>query len=363
MIAKSPPDAGTPWSYRVTLTINIIFAARSMVLAAVVMLPLLVVVAAAQTRVSPTPRPARSEGVATMLDNELKSLGRVSWSQTTHNTQTGETKGPDPKWEEVASVSIDARRCEMKVQWNSSDQGPSGGTFYFEALSDPRALATQDYLNNNGSGIDYTVSPAVYSVSITGMGDFKVRDLQTAQQIASGFDRLIPPCSALPPSAAAGTPSLDETMNFIVDKLISQGPVNYVLAIRNTSTGEALQPMTLRFQFSNAVSKPIPCFLSYHTKLTTNGKTTNDNDSMLTFRRIEKVEVMPLNDEIAKEYARMGITNLAGSVTPEIFAISMTFQNGAVISVVFNDHDMANRVAKAMTHAAELCGSGRNEPF
>jgi hypothetical protein len=36
---------------------------------------------------------------------------------------------------------------------------------------------------------------------------------------------------------------------------------------------------------------------------------------------------------------------------------------GDALGLHFGDEDMANRVAKAMNHAAELCGGGNKDPF
>ena len=48
---------------------------------------------------------------------------------------------------------------------------------------------------------------------------------------------------------------------------------------------------------------------------------------------------------------------------PRTMAMSATRDNGSLYVVDFRERDMADRVAKAMTHAIDLCGGARKEAF
>jgi hypothetical protein len=50
-------------------------------------------------------------------------------------------------------------------------------------------------------------------------------------------------------------------------------------------------------------------------------------------------------------------------IAPPLFALAAKRPKQGENVFLFSDEDMANRVAKAMIHATELCGGGSNEPF
>ena len=48
---------------------------------------------------------------------------------------------------------------------------------------------------------------------------------------------------------------------------------------------------------------------------------------------------------------------------PQITVLAVHFDHHKTYWLYFIDSSIADRVAKAMTHAVELCGGGNKEPF
>ncbi|MGD0144829.1 MAG: hypothetical protein ABSC92_16885, partial [Rhizomicrobium sp.] len=63
--------------------------------------------------------------------------------------------------------------------------------------------------------------------------------------------------------------------------------------------------------------------------------------------------------------ADLGHPTWTTQVNPPVFVVSLYKTTGSPeFSFDFRDEDTANRVAKAFSHAVELCGGGHNvEPF
>lgn len=198
--------------------------------------------------------------------------------------------------------------------------------------------------------------------------------------------------SAPPPAQPADSgPTLAQTMQFIQEKLTEQGQVGWV---ENISNG-----MTLRrfVQLTDVMADPAACAL-YTTetvdstidlpkgKVLKPGVTADDlhtrtaETDTTSFKQIEKITVEKVQDVDNQAYAEAAHPEITLTVTPTVFYVKLWASN-AVFSVhtsttkgnqapiekdatsktnglTFRDEDTANRVAKAMTHAMELCGGG-----
>jgi hypothetical protein len=197
-------------------------------------------------------------------------------------------------------------------------------------------------------------------------------------------------------------PSLAATMQFIQDTMNNQGVVGFVY----TRTEQKNSIYRDYYRISDVVADASAC--SLRTTETTdvnaeaiNGTSYKDKDgnplsaedlhsqhvgiSTLSFRDVAKLTV-----ESGEEYANRGFAQSAhpeitGTFAPMIFYLTLTaskplfsFHNtdtsgkqspvvkdlpGSTDYYKFRDEETANRVAKAMTHAVELCGGGNNDPF
>jgi len=329
---------------------------------------LLVGVAQGQQKkpVPPPPKPADEgpsiEATAKSLEQQLNSIGRVSWSQTTQNTKTNEVTGPAQAWEEVSRLNIIPRTCEMRVEWNSSvREEAGGGTFFIEEMDSIAVLGAVAHTNLIHPGILYTMSPEPYSVVVNGGMDFKVRDQQTANQIAAALRQLVQRCKVIPP-AAKSEPNLEETLSFIEDRLNQQGAVNWLSTVQNSVAGTSNPPVQISLQLSRVTGDVGSCRVKFHSKSVI-GSAVNDFDYMLPLRRIERLAVMSLQDGNNGFHARQGHPELVEVISPAISELEITGGANRTWYLVFSGEELANRVAKALTHAVELCGGGNKDPF
>jgi hypothetical protein len=91
-----------------------------------------------------------------------------------------------------------------------------------------------------------------------------------------------------------------------------------------------------------------------------NGLSAGPAKTPISFRRVEKLEVGTEEDAQNRVSALNG---LKSSITPAVYRITLKFQSGDQVIVRMRDEETANRMAKAMNHAAELCGGGSKGPF
>jgi hypothetical protein len=62
---------------------------------------------------------------------------------------------------------------------------------------------------------------------------------------------------------------------------------------------------------------------------------------------------------------KTGDTTKTVKDVPDIFVLNIKLPRGVDHSIRIYEHEMADRIAKAMVHAVELCGGGssQQEPF
>ncbi|HME57481.1 MAG TPA: hypothetical protein VKF63_04025 [Terracidiphilus sp.] len=180
---------------------------------------------------------------------------------------------------------------------------------------------------------------------------------------------------ASPPAAGAPTnsgPSLAETMKFIQEKLNGLGKVAFIDFRQNASSGSTWTS-TFTNEISNVVADQNQCRISYHWKLTNDGETYKDKNSVFSLRDAQEIVVKPLEQYETEFYAKNGYPNsIVTSTSPHMTALEVRLPRGEenfflfseVNTFLFADADLADRVAKAMVHAVELCGGGpKPEPF
>lgn len=165
-----------------------------------------------------------------------------------------------------------------------------------------------------------------------------------------------------PPRPADNGPSLTFTLNYIQEKITEVGRLNYMSYNHdNAANTDSTNQFTV--EVSNVVAHPDMCILSYHIKATRDGAITNDRDGGFPFKIIQKVMVMTGDQDINAANVAAGVPSLNSRVDPPHFALIAQRTGGGTNTVYFADEDTANRVAKAMVHAIELCGGGDKDPF
>jgi hypothetical protein len=167
---------------------------------------------------------------------------------------------------------------------------------------------------------------------------------------------------APPPKPADNGPSLAATMQFIQDKLSEQGKIAYVLFfqdINNGSTGS----ITYTNEISNVIADQNQCRISYHRKATQDGNTYKDENIVFSLRDVQEIVVKPGEQNQTEWDAKNGQPNIISTSTSPPIAALLVRPHAEEDFFLFTDANLADRVAKALTHAVELCGGGSKDPF
>jgi hypothetical protein len=152
------------------------------------------------------------------------------------------------------------------------------------------------------------------------------------------------------------------TLQFIRDKTTEVGKLNYISYNHdNVANTDSTNLFTL--EVSNVIARPDVCILTYHIRVTRDGAITNDADGGFPFKLIQKVMVLNGDQDINAANVAAGAPSLNSRVDPPHFALIAQRTGGGTNTIYFTDEDTANRVAKAMIHAIELCGGGNKDPF
>jgi hypothetical protein len=168
---------------------------------------------------------------------------------------------------------------------------------------------------------------------------------------------------APPPQPAANGPSLAVTMRFIQDMMNQQGKINYALYTHDNSNGEDWPVYQISIETTNAVADPATCSITWH-KVTANGGNVGfDGNLSLDLRNVLTFEVRTSTYEAKMEDTANGHPALDKRQDPPYFAVTAKLKGNTETPLFFSSEEIANRIAKAMVHAVELCGGGNKEPF
>jgi hypothetical protein len=175
--------------------------------------------------------------------------------------------------------------------------------------------------------------------------------------MAQGSDQ----SSAIAPAASG--PPLAETMQFIQAKLNDIGKVTFALFVQDSSDNSSAV-VTITSETSNFVADQSQCRVSYHQKSTNNGKVKVDADSAFLLRDVQEIVIRPHEQWQSEWFAKNGYpTATAVSTNPPTMQLNVRLPRGQETFFLFTDANMADRVAKAMLHAVELCGGGNKDKF
>jgi hypothetical protein len=172
----------------------------------------------------------------------------------------------------------------------------------------------------------------------------------------------IPP----PPKPADSGPSLAATMQFIQEKLSEQGRVNFAVYTHdNADNTDRVDKYSV--ENTNVKADPAECSIQFHINSTFNGSLIEDRSTGHKFQDIAEIEIRTGEQHQNQIEAESGHPTRETKVNPRIFVLvghrRGVGKGGFYFTYLFTDEDTANRVAKAMTHAVELCGGGNNDPF
>lgn len=154
--------------------------------------------------------------------------------------------------------------------------------------------------------------------------------------------------------------SLQATMEFIQDKLNSIGPVNYVTHAHDPRNGP---DWTNKFkdEVSRLVANPSVCRVYYHWFASVEDKITMDKDVGFALSEVQKIKVLTRAQVFNADNAATGRVSWTVKVEPPVYVLVVERPAHVENHFVFLDQDLANQVATALNHAAELCGGKLNQ--
>lgn len=162
--------------------------------------------------------------------------------------------------------------------------------------------------------------------------------------------------------AAAQSPTLDVTLGFIRDAVAQQGKLNFASTTRDPADGQSWDNQ-FTVEASNVTSDESQCTIGWHWVSTVDGKSAQDLDAEVDFKIVTSATITSLDDDIARLNASDGHAAWVSQMRPPIAVLLVRKSNGHANTVDFSDRDLAERVAKAVRHAADLCGGTKSEPF
>jgi hypothetical protein len=112
------------------------------------------------------------------------------------------------------------------------------------------------------------------------------------------------------------------------------------------------------------------CSISFHWRFDTGNQSQTgivEKDSEVFLKLVQEITVTQWDLLLQQGSAKAGHPEVSVSVEPAVFLVVLKATAGSPstqnMRFNFYDEDMANRVAKALQHAVDLCGGGHQEPF
>jgi hypothetical protein len=157
----------------------------------------------------------------------------------------------------------------------------------------------------------------------------------------------------------AAEPSRSETFKFIAEKVNQQGTVNVAGYVHDNATNKDSLVRESWEQSKLMIDPHKKCKMSYHKRIVVNGTTSEDADFWAVLGGVDKVEVLPIEQAWKRFDSRAGNTTLSYKADPAVSVVRVNVHDGSYLDFAFYEEDMANRVAKALGHAVDLCGGGK----
>jgi len=117
---------------------------------------------------------------------------------------------------------------------------------------------------------------------------------------------------------------------------------------------------------SDIVANPGACSLSYHRLVINNGRKEHNENVLINLRDVQSVRGAARRPGLADVPCETGDTTKTVKDVPDIYVLNIKLPRGVDHSIRIYEQEMADRIAKAMVHAVELCGGGsssQQEPF
>jgi hypothetical protein len=168
---------------------------------------------------------------------------------------------------------------------------------------------------------------------------------------------------APPPKPVDNAPTLAATLQFIQDRLNDIGKVPFIEYLQDANDGSTFNS-TWTDEVSNVVADPAHCRISFHWRVTKDGSPAQDKDLWFSLSTVEQIVAKPYAQYQTESDASSGAPNIVTTATnPSLTALLVQKTHNGSNLFPFTNPELADRVAKAFTHAVELCGRGNKDPF
>lgn len=158
-----------------------------------------------------------------------------------------------------------------------------------------------------------------------------------------------------PGAAWAQGKSLDETLGFIRDQLAAQGMVTYTAHMHDSADNQSWDS-TFTALSTNQVVDAANCRIGYHWRTTVNDSVAQDMDTHFDFAAATGVSVVNREEEVRTQAIGAGHATWTAAISPQVWVVVVKRGSGGAI-MDFTDENVANRVARAVDHALDLCGA------
>jgi hypothetical protein len=168
-----------------------------------------------------------------------------------------------------------------------------------------------------------------------------------------------------PPKQNGDQTSLETNLTFIEDTMNSIGKVSYVTYLHDDKTGGNWKSGVDTFEISGVRTSADNCRIDYHLLRTIGGKVilgppSSETDHSFSLNEVQEVVVTPLARDMEARNAAGGHPEHRVRVDPLVFVMDARPSSGkSSYRLWFYDENTANRVAKALTGAVEICGEKR----
>jgi len=155
--------------------------------------------------------------------------------------------------------------------------------------------------------------------------------------------------------------SLDGTMKFISESLNAVGPVSYASHGHDSDNGHS---WTNHFtdQASGVFPNAFACRINYHWKTVQDGKVLMDAKVGFLLKDVQRVDVLTRQQYFNEQNLLGGHPSWSAKVEPVVFVVRVQRPAHVENHFVLVDKKLADRVAKAITHAAALCNDNKSDP-
>jgi hypothetical protein len=156
---------------------------------------------------------------------------------------------------------------------------------------------------------------------------------------------------------AAGSGSLAQAMQTVVDVVTTQGPLTFTGSVTDASDNSHWS-YTRTVTISSFRPDVPGCTLYFHFSEVTPGNPSTETDGWVPFSKVQQTNVFTLDDEVTQISIKQGHPQWRVTNQPPIYVVSAARADGSVNEFDFYSRDTAMRVAGAVRRAAGLCGGG-----